>query len=190
MAIFKGVNSLQEYEAMPSSYFILSDNVETTYSTKGMVKTFDDFSNKYKKGSCQYNGNGIKITFTDNTTTNTCFFKYKYIDYQYLFDSTKPLKINDQEYFFDNENDKKQMVDFICEYNQFMTRIFDEVIDKCMMYTILCFDNPMDSLQSFLDGLPEDVFTNKTVYCTLLHYFTLRDAIVGKLVNFTSDERS
>lgn len=189
MTIFKGVNTLQDYESVESSFIIPNDGPETTHITKDLVKVRDDFTGKYKKGKLLYNGYGMKISFKDNSAENTPFLKFQYISYTTFTYEENTLSVSDTKYIFENKDDKEDFLNFLREYNKFMARIFDEVADRCLSYANLCFNNPIDGIRSFLDGLPENLFTNEFVYCALLHYFTFQDTATYKFAAFTLSEK-
>ena len=189
MMIFRDVKTLQDYESIGQTYTIPSTGIETTHITKGTVKVCDDdLGYEYKKGKLLYNGYGMKIIFEDNSALNTTFLKFRYISYRTYFDLDNLVSMNDTKYFFGNKEDKEEFMNFLSEYNKFMTNIFNQVVDKCLLYTDICFNNPMNGISSFLDELPEILFINDFSYCALLHFFTFRDVSINRFVNFTHYE--
>ena len=191
MVILPGINTLEDYEMISEQWGLLNEDTEDTHYSKGIVALYDDFDQRFKGGKCIYNGQGIEIKFEDNSTSVTHFQKFRYIKTATDQDTKAYLKINDNEYAFWDEKDKEKFLEFVDAYNLFMDKIFEMAIEKCIMYGNLGCDNmeSLASIQEMLNGFSEEIFTKETVYCLLLHYFTVWDDLANKYIQFSESEK-
>ena len=204
MYIFSGIDSVEDYDTLPE--FILSPdaqlgNCEWNYA-KDLVGMLDNDTNQIIYGKFRYNGfcnvldcvvkNGIK---TENMTNVNSFIKYRYKNYKTEKDRNIFIDLDgssEDKLYFKSSLDLNNYVEFINEYNSFISRMIQQGIEKSLnIYKQIRFNaDVIESVQNVLDNIPEVVFTSEDLYLAMLHEFGTKNILTDVYLELTKSDHA
>lgn len=188
MNVFAGINSIDDYEAIKITYGKLADSCIENYESTQLVYKKDAFG-EIEKGIIKYNYKGV-VFKEGNSWSESCFDLFRYLEYN-------DLSPNGQALFFDNEtltfsdiNDKKQLIEFIEQYNTNIKRYIELGIKKHYSeFERLINSNELKTYAiNLISMLPKQLLTNITLHDMLIYYLNFLDDITKEYIGFQKDD--
>lgn len=187
---YDGVKDFDEY----INFYVDVMNIEKQNNVNSVLNGFeyyDSSDERYVKGRFYYKGNTFVILRNDGSITFSNLMPFVFINPQKKYiHGRMAVDLNEEYYHFDDENDENMFLRYVKEYNEFIRDMIKLAQKKCeQLYNELIQNSEVtNAIQNFLDMIPEIVFVDYELYCTVLHEFCFRDEITKNYLGFSDEE--
>jgi len=188
MNVFAGINSIDDYEAIPNDYKVICDYVENTYETTQSVYLDDGFDGA--KGILKYNYKGYSIQIVDGRRMDGYFDKFRYVEFKDESPRENYLIFDNDKLVFSNYEDKNNFIIFLTEYNEGVKKFIELGIEEFSAnYETQLNSAELKHYASNLIGmLPQKFLTNVMLHDLLIYYLTIWDNISKTYIGFSNED--
>ncbi|MBT9805650.1 hypothetical protein GPK84_06760 [Blautia wexlerae] len=192
IAPFTGINSFSEYV----HYTINVADIENEPNVNCVSNGFeycDSIGEEFIDGKFYYAGNVFVIDGSNGTKnwSNTMPYVYMNVRDNY-YQGRKVVEVNGSFYHFAHRKDEENFLRYIDEYNMFIEKMMVDTQKECEKVYIKLIENQeiLDMIQNFIDMIPEIVFIDYELYCTVLYKFCVADQVTRNYLKFSEEENN
>jgi len=188
MNVFEGINSIDEYEAITTHCGKLADSCIENYESTQLVYKKNAFD-EIEKGIIKYNYKGF-VFKEGNSWSESIFELFHYLEYNDLSPNGKVLIFDYETLTFSDINDKKQLIEFVEQYNENIKRYIELGIKKHYPeFERLIKSNELKSYAiNLISMFPKQLLTNITLHDMMIYYLNFFDDITKEYIGFKTDD--
>lgn len=185
---FEGINSYREYVDFNVDLTDFENQPNVNYT----VNHFECYSvdGDFIEGKLFYSGNTFMIIGSGGEKSFTSVMPFIAMNAREGYYRGKDVVVVDNDYYyFEDKKDKQKFLRYIEEYNVFIEKMIIDVQSKSEeeYSTLIEKKEILDAIQNFIDLIPEVVFIDYELYCTMLYKFS--DRVTINYLKFSEEEK-